>query len=880
MKRLLTLAVPLFAAVLLAAPAQAAFSDYGVESVDAAISSTQAGDHPDLTIGFELKTDPSSPADANGFHAPYARTRDLTVSLPPGLIGNPNAVAQCTAVQFATALTGGGCPQDAQIGIAVVGIYTFGFIYREPIFNMTPPEDGAAARLGLYVASSPITIDVEVRSEGDYGLDSMLRGVSGTEQVVFSETTIWGVPASPVHDTERLTIEEAFNGATSSPPRPSGLDEELPFLSNPTSCGVPQIVAVAADSYQEPGLFSRKEATLPPLTGCGKLTFNPTLSVQPTTREAAAPSGLDVELAIPQDESAKGLATSHLKDATVSLPAGMTIASGAAEGLAACSAAQVGFGTRNPSACPAAAKIASAQFDVPPLSRTIEGAVYQRTPEPGNLFRIWLVTDELGAHVKIPGEIRVDPVTGQLRSMFVDNPQVPLEELRLHFFGGPRGVLATPSSCATYSTHYELAPWSGRPPAAGDAPMTIDRDCAAAGFSPRLSAGAVNPTAGAFSPFVFRVDNDSGEQNLVGLEATLPPGALAKLAGVALCPESAAATAACPSASQVGTATAAVGPGPSPLWIPQPGKDPTAVFLAGPYKGAPYSLLVKTPAQAGPFDLGTVVVRASLRVHPVTSQVTVASDPLPQMLEGVPVTYRTIQVDVDRPRFTINPTNCSAMAVEAKLTSIQGAVASPRSRYQVSSCAGLGFRPRLSLRLKGGSRRGDNPALTATYAPRPGDANLKSLVLRLPRSAFLDQEHIRTICTRVQFAQDQCPTGSIYGQIKAWTPLLDEPLQGPVYLRSSSHDLPDLVFDLHGAVDVEVATRIDSIRGGIRANLESAPDAPLSEVVLRMQGGKKGLIVNSRNLCAGTNRANASLEGQNGRRAPTKPVVKAGCGKR
>jgi hypothetical protein len=882
MKR--TLAIAVFAALgaaLLAAPAQGAFSDYGIESVGAGISTTQAGDHPDFTVDFTLTTDPTTPLDPTGLHEPYARTRDITVSLPPGLIGNPNVVDQCTAAQFATALSGGGCPQDSQIGIAVTHIYSFNYALTEPIFNMAPPESGAVARLGLYAATSPVLIDVEVRSEGDYGLDSMLRGISGTEQVVAAETTIWGVPAADVHDTERLTVEEAFNGASKSPPRPSGLSEELPFLSNPTRCGVAQEVRVEVASYQEPGRRSAKSAPLPPLTGCGKLDFAPTFSAVPTTREAAAPSGLDAELTIPQDESLKGLATSQLKDAIVTLPTGMTIAPGAADGLAACSAQQVGLGTRNHAACPEASKIGSAEFDVPQLSRTIEGAVYQRTPEPGHLFRVWLVTDELGAHVKIGGEIRANPVTGQVSSVFLDNPQVPLEQLRLHFFGGPRGVLATPSACGVYQTAYEFVPWSGRPAVRGTTPMTIDQGCATGGFSPALSAGAVNPTAGKFSPFVLDLTRGSSEQNPAGLEVTLPPGAVAKLAGVGLCPEQGAATASCPQSSLVGSTAVAAGPGPAPLWIPQPGKEPTALYLAGPYKGAPYSLVVKTPAQAGPFDLGTVAVRAALHIDPLSAEVTTVTDPLPQILEGVPITYRRIHVDVDRPNFTVNPTSCRPMAVTAKVTSSLGAVSTPRSRYQVGSCRSLAFKPKLSLRLRGKTNRGAHPALTAVLRARPGDANFAQVVAALPRSEFLEQAHIRTICTRTQFAADNCPRGSIYGRARALSPLVDYPVEGPVYLRSSSNPLPDLVMALKGPastpVEVDVVGRIDSVNGGIRTSFESTPDIPVSKFVLKMQGGKKGLLVNSRNLCTSVNRANVKLSAHNGRTANLRPVLKNGC---
>ncbi len=880
MKRFLAALATILATAAFAAPAQAAPSDFGIESLSAGLSTVQAGGHPDFTVSFELKTDPSSPVDPTGLHAPYARIRDLTLGLPPGLIGNPNAVAQCTPLQFATALVGGGCPQDSQVGIVVTRIYSFNYALTEPIYNMSPPEGGGVARFGFYVATAPVTVDAEVRSEGDYGIDTVLRGVAATEAAVGAETTIWGNPADPSHDTERLTVEEAFAGGNSAPPRKSGLDDPRPFLTNPTRCGVAQQVFVEADSYLEPGRFSRKEASLPPLSGCGSLTFQPTFSATPTTREAAAPSGLDAELEIPQNETVDGLATSQLRDASVILPSGMTISSSAAAGMEACSAEQVGLGTRAPANCPPASKIGTAEFDVPALSRVVEGALYQRTPRPGNLFGVWLVSDELGAHVKIAGEIDADPLTGQVSSLFLDNPQVPLENLKLHFFSGPGGVLATPASCGTHFTHYEFAPWSGRPPVSGEAPMTIDQDCGAGGFSPALRAGTTNPTAGAFSPFALTLTRPDKDQNISGLQVRMPAGLLAKLAGVGLCPEAQVPSGDCPASAQLGTATVAAGPGSAPLWVPQPGKSPTAVYLTGPYKGAPYGLAVKVPAQAGPFDLGTVVTRAAIEVDPETTQVTVKSDPLPQILEGVPVTYRTIHVDVDRPNFILNPTGCRPRAVRARVTSVQGAVAEPQDRFQAASCASLGFGPKLALKLKGGTKRNAYPALRAELRARPGDANIAKASVALPHSQFLEQAHIRTICTRVQFAADACPAAAVYGKARAFTPLLDQPLEGPVYLRSSDNPLPDLVADLRGPIDVVVAGRIDTTAaGGIRTTFGSVPDAPVTRFVLSMQGGKKGLLVNSRNLCRGKNRAEAAFTAQNGKRRALRPVVKNSCAK-
>jgi hypothetical protein len=645
-------------------------------------------------------------------------------------------------------------------------------------------------------------------------------------------------------------------------------------------------VDISADTYEIPNQFVGASAFLPETSGCGLLTFEPSLSVTPTSHEAAAPSGLDADLTIPQDESVDGFATSQLRYAKVTLPKGITIASGAADGLQACSADEVGLGSLEASACPDASKIGTAEFDVPALSRVIDGAIYQRTPVKGDLFGIWLVTDELGVHVKIPGIVHPDPATGQLTTVFEGtpategNPQVPLREFKLHFKGGPRGVLATPSSCGTYQTHYEFTPWSGAAPVVGDTPMTIDQGCDTGGFAPKLSAGTVNPSAGSFSPVVANVTRESGEQNLAGLEVAMPPGVLAKLAGVTVCSDAEAATGDCPAGSQVGATTVAAGPGPSPLWIPQPGKDPTAVYLAGPYKDGPYSLVVKTPAQAGPFDLGNVVVRAAIHVDPETARVSVSSDPLPQILEGVPISYRTVHVDVDRPEFALNPTSCEPMAVTGTATSDTGQTAGLADRFQVGSCASLDFKPKLTMRLRGATHRGAHPSFRAVLKMPPNGANVARASVALPHSEFLDQAHIRTICTRVQFAADSCPAASVYGHAMAKTPLLDQSLQGPVYLRSSSHELPDLVADLRGQIHVVLSGRIDSVRGGIRSVFESVPDAPVSQFVIEMKGGAKGLLVNSTNLCLAPHRAATSFTAQNGRRQNARVLLKSACGKK
>ena len=866
---------------VLATPAFAAgeeFNRYALESVSASLSSNQAGAHAGFTTAFELTENVSEAR-------PYALTRDVVVSLPPGLIGNPQRFPRCTLAQFGQKPEESRCPQDAQVGVSEITLAgEINATLIEPVYNMEPPGGDIVARLGLYAGPYASLINVRV-DPLDYSLTASIEGAPAAAELISARTTLWGVPAAEGNDALRLTPAEAAARELPAGGRPSG-QPEIPFLTNPSDCSTPRQISVTAVSYQVPWAPSTMSGPFPRISGCGKLSFAPTFTATPTTTEAAAPSGLDAVLRMAQDETPNGLGASTLKSAEVTLPAGMTINSAAGDGLAACSAAQVGFGTTSPSTCPEAAKIGTARFEVPALERTLNGAVYQRTPEPGRLFRFWLVTDEQGVHLKLPAEIRLNPVNGQLTTVFAGIPalgglpQVPVAEIALHIFGGPRAPLATPATCGTYHTAWRFDPWSGKAPSEGAAPMSISSGCAKGGFAPALSAGTTDTSAGAFAPFVMTLTRQDGEANPQSIALRLPEGLLAKLAGVPLCADAQAATGACPQSSKVGRLTAASGVGGAPLWIPQPGKDPTAVYLAGPYKGAPYSIVSVVPAQAGPFDLGLVVNRAAIYIDPETSAARIVTDPLPQILEGVPVSYRTINVLVDRPDFTLNPTSCEAKRIEATVSATNGAVANPTAGFQATNCSKLPYKPRLSLKLRGATKRGKNPQLTAILRPRPGDANSKRISVALPHSEFLDQSHIKTICTRVQFRAGagngaECPKGSIYGSVRAWTPLLDKPLAGNVYLRSSSHPLPDLVLALHGQIDFVSVGRIDSHKGGIRNTFEAVPDAPITKVEVRLQGGKKSLLVNSTNICRGKHRANLNYTAHSGRRYKAKAPLRA-----
>lgn len=857
------------------------FDRYGIESASVSLSSIQAGAHADMSIDLNLTEEGAQP---------FAITRDLEFDLPPGVIGNPQAVEHCTVAQLGNGIYESHCPFSSQVGITEVKVGAIlNNTFSEPLYNMAPPSSGnLVARFGFFAGNWPSFINVSV-DPINYSVTAKLEGAPSAAGLISAKSTLWGIPADPVHNLERVTPEEAFQNKAPPGGRPAGAPER-PFLSNPTNCEPPQPLRIVATSYQLPQLPSSTSVPFPQMGGCGKLAFEPTFTATPTNPEAFAPTGLDTELKMPQDESPQGRATSTLRSAVVTLPQGFTINPAAGDGQQACSSEQVGFGENRPAACPDAAKVGSIEADVPALEQRLHGAVYLRTPEPGHLFRLWLVADEQGVHLKLPAEIELDPVTGQIKTLVSGLaslgglPQVPVADLKLHVFGGPRAPLATPG-CGIYQTSFRFVPWSGTPAVEGQTPMQITNGCGKGGFSPGLVAGTLNTGAGEFSAFTMTLTRSDGEPNPQSLAVHLPQGLLAKLGGVPLCPDQAALSGACPSGSKIGSLAAAAGVGGAPLWIPQPGKAPTAVYLAGPYKGAPYSIVAVVPAQAGPFDLGTVVARAGIFVDPETALATVRTDPLPQILEGVPVAYRAVHVDIDRKEFTLNPTDCSRKKIRATVAASDGRTAEPTTPFQATNCAKLHYKPELKLAFRGSTKRTGHPAVQAVLTQKPHQANTKSATVILPASEFIDQAHISNPCTRVQFAAETCPKGSILGTVQARTPLLDQPLKGKVYFRSNGgeRELPDIVADLRGPIHVTLVGFIDSIhRKGsessrLRTRFMNVPDAPVTHFVMRLYGGRRGLLVNSRNLCKGKRRASLELLAQNGRAQRSRPAIATGC---
>jgi hypothetical protein len=846
-------------------------SEFGFESAEANLSTLNAGEHPDFTPAFSLNH-----FFLSGLPESNERTEELSFSLPPGLLGNPNAVGQCKIGELLTEH----CPLDSAVGVARLTVVNFGKPEGEvPIYNLVPPHpEREVARLGmLALGAVPAYIDIHVRTAGDYGVTATVYGPSGFTSLVAAKTTLWANPSDLAHDPERLGDEgctKAELGVDCAVPRTG-----LAFMTNPSACG-PVEVGIKARSYQIPDKVFSENAAMGSIVNCAGLPFEPRFEAEPTSHVAGAPTGLKTKLTLPQHLAADEHATATMREARVTLPEGMQVAAGAANWIGTCSEEEVGFHKEVDAKCPDNAKLGTATIKSPALSTPIEGTIYQRSPQPGHQLGLWLTSDALGLHIKLPGELEPDKTTGRLTAVFRDLPQVPVEAIDLDVWGGPRAPLQNPDHCGTFTTDFSFSPHSNDPVVTGQSTMHITEGCNE-GFSPTLEAGVTEPTAGKYSPFVFDLTRPDGDQALRGFELKLPEGAIGKPKGVPLCLDQAAATGACPAASRIGSLRATTGPGPDPLQVPQPGKAEPAIYFAGPYQGAPFSIVSEVPAQAGPFDLGVLAVRSALQIDPETARATVVANPLPQFFEGIGITYRNLHAVIDRPEFFLNPTNCSELAVSADVTSTQGTVVHPSTRFQVDGCKALKFKPKLSLKLQGGTKRAQYPALSATLKARKGDANIAFTSVALPHSEFLAQEHIGTICTRVQFAADKCPKGSVYGKAKAWSPLLDKPLSGPVYLRSSNHPLPDLVAKLGGEIEFDLVGRIDSVHGGIRATFESVPDAPVSKFVLQMKGGAKSLLTNSTDICRGSHKATVRMKAQNGRTADLRPtLVSSGCAKK
>jgi hypothetical protein len=927
MRRLLGTALLCLAALALApTAANAAFGlnnyDVTFENFDGTMAN-EAGTHP-----FAIVTDLQ--ANLDGKEVPEGWLRNLFLKQVSGLLGDTTAYKRCTAAQFLQVEEQlSACPLETAVGVTAISASEVGSWYMAPVFNLTPPP-GVLVRLGFTVFQANIVIDVALSQSPPYNAIASSKNTSQVVEFIAAKTQLWGDPSDLRHDELRgpCGLDEGVPGGdvTEFEFEGSGKacevdDNPKPFLTLPTNCSdilSSSYEALSWEGAKDAGQKAIHDAGGNPATlgGCESLPpFNPSITAVPTSRAAHSPTGLDFSLDIdnPGLTSAKGRSQPSIRKGVFTMPEGMTANPSLAEGLEACSPADLDretLGAAPGVGCPEASKVGTLEVESPLVKEPLKGALFIATPHQNpfdSLLALYIVVknQDLGIIVKQAAKIEPDPHTGQLKVIADDiPPTAAFSHLRLHLREGGRSPLITPSGCGTYEAKALFTPWSGAAPVEKTSTFKIssgpdETPCPPAGpppFEPGFQAGSLNNAAGAYSPFSLRMTRRDGDQDLTRFDAELPPGVVGKLAGVSKCSDAQIARAkaktgiaekqspSCPANSRIGSVQGGAGVGSQLTYVPG------SIYLAGPFGGAPLSVVGIVPAVAGPFDVGTVVVRQALEIDPRTAEVTVngaKSDPIPHILAGIPLSVRDIQVSTDRPNFTLNPTSCDPFATEAAIwgggtelfSTADDRPVQRSDRYQAANCSRLGFKPKLSIKLRGGTKRGAHPSARGVLKPRPNDANIEATVVRLPRSAFLDQAHIRTICTRVQYAAHNCPAGAIYGRARAFTPLLSEPLEGPVYLRSSNHNLPDMVVSLHGIIDVEAVARVDSKNGGIRLTFSDVPDAPIEKVIVNMQGGKKGLVVNSTDLCAQKHHADITLDAHNGARLKIKPVVGAQCGK-
>ena len=877
---------------------------------------------------------------------PVDELKTVRVELPAGLSVNPGATVRCELSVFE--LGASGCPSGSEVGKSQVtaSLPPLGTpspptapLTEVTVYNVEP-KPGESARFGLELAGNEVFLEGNVDWSGDYHEGFTIHVPAALPEDLGGILGLLGGEKGLILENRLVFDGRSGDGTFITTPTtcfgPAYADNWVPGEQPGGPSGHIYSTLLRADSIGDPNPdfpngSSFFESPIPPESEtsgpgtepkeCDTIPYEPTIDIDPGTVQTDSPAGVGVNVDVPhllpdflaeEDEQD----SSQTKQATVTLPLGIGLNPSAANGLQTCTDAQFGKGTTNPVACPAESIIGRAKVESPPLEdqtnpqpeEVLEGNVYvgkqlSRDPTSGDEYRIFIEakSDRYGISARLVGKVRADPQTGQLTTTISDAPQVPFTSFDLSFTGGARAVLTSPPTCGPNGTVTTMTPWTGNPPAHPGASFAMTaapgggvcaKDMASRPFAPSFGAKSTNPKGGAYTQVNVDIARSDGNQELKGATVDLPPGLSAKLAGVKYCPPAAlvaaaansgtaeAANSSCPSSSLVGTASIAAGSGPSPIHVD--GK----AFLTGPYNGAPLSLAIVTPATAGPFDLGTVVVRVALLVDPETAQVHAVSDPIPHVFGGALLDIRSVAVHIDRKQFSLNPTNCSPMAVGATLRGGGSDPTNPAAfssdpvsvPFQVSDCEKLDFKPKLHLRLFGGTRRAKSPRLRAVLQAREGDANIARAAVGLPHSLFLKQSSLSRICTRVQFAAHECPRQSIYGFARAFTPLLDKPLEGPVYLRSSDNPLPDLVAALHGQVEVDLVGRIDSFHGGIRTTYDTVPDVPVSKFILTLPGGKKGLLENSRNLCGGKRvRAIVRFKAQNGKKANRRTKLRTPC---
>jgi hypothetical protein len=890
------------ACVVLLVPAVAR-ADFGVVPGSFQASATNAAGEPDVQAGshpFALTTsiDFNQKTNYLGEETGDGSPKDIFAAQPVGLTGDVLATPRCTQEAFFH-YRGPGlrtlCPNDTAVG-EISLTTTTGFTaknppqtFRFPIYNLVP-RPGAAAEFGFIVILVPVRMSFSVRTGGDYGLTANLNDLSQSFSLKSTKLTIWGVPGDPAHDPYRGDCLQygSPQGVCLSDIPPHAL------LSLPGSCGTPLVTGLSLDSWANPGVLLDGEAVAPALEGCEHLDFSPSMTVTPESRVAGAPTGISVHMHVPQNEDPNGLAEAVPKKVVVSLPAGMSVNPAAAGGLGACTPAEIGLDNADAPSCPNSSKVGTIEIDTVALEHPVVGSVYvaQQTNNPfGSLVALYIAAEDpvSGVRVKTAGQVALDPVTGQLTTTFDNTPEQPFSDFKLNFFGGPRAALVNPSTCGSYTASGELTPYSSQTPTAVSSTFVVDQGCGAHAFNPSFTAGTINNQAGAFAPFALSISRQDGEGMLGGVTTTLPAGLSGMLSKVPLCGEAQANTGDCSAASEIGHLTASAGVGSEPAVLPAVGEPVDPVYLTGPYKGAPFGLAFVVAAQAGPFNLGRVVVRARVLVDPHTARVTVVSDPLPTILQGIPLNVRGVDVTIDRPEFTFNPTSCEPMSVAGTVSSVQGATANVSSRFQAANCAALAFKPKFSVSTSGKTSRANGASLDVKLsypnAPLGTQANIARVKVDLPKQLPSRLTTLQKACTAAQFETNPagCPATSLIGHATVHTPLLAGALSGPaIFVSHGGEAFPSLIIVLQGeGVTLNlVGTTFISKTGITSSTFKTVPDAPVGSFELTLPEGKYSALAANGNLCTSTLAMPTELVAQNGLKInESTPIAVTGCKK-
>jgi hypothetical protein len=851
----------------------------------------RAGSHPyavtaDIGLPSELRSDVRHPAAGK-------EPRDIAVSLPAGLTGDPAAVARCTRQQFGAER----CPAASQVGRAEASELLVGIGLTMAVYNMVPPS-GVPAEFGFQAFGIDNYLDVGVRSGSDYGVtthsNNIVQAALGHVAV-----TLWGAPGDTSHETWRTGAEggcganSAGHNSFECSPTGSG----VAFLTAPVACEGPRSFSIFERSWQDANLTASASFQTHDSNGnpvgfgeCEQLRFEPSLSAGLDTARADTPAGLtaDAHFNLEGLAEPEGLAPSDMKDATVTLPEGLVVNPGQATGLVACgeteaSLAKLPDGEENngPAVCPAASRIGSVKIKTPLLEadpeKEVLGSVYILQSNPPEI-KILIAGSADGVNIKQVGVVHLDEATGRLVTTFKNTPQQPVSDIELSFNGGPQAALNTPRACGSFAMSGDFTPWSTPFTANVTSSAVLGVSEGVGGgacpngepFSPSMVGGMLNNQAGAFSPLSITLSRQDTEQDGSTLSVTTPPGLLAILKSVERCPEPQASQGACGPGSQIGHVSADVGAGPDPFQV-QGGR----VYLTGPYKGAPFGLSVVVPAVAGPFNLGNVIVRAAIYIDPHTAQPTIVSDALPTILDGVPLQVKRINVTIDREAFMFNPTNCEPLAVTGTVTSTHGATAPISSRFQAANCAALAFKPSFKVSTQAKTSKKNGASLTVNLGyPQGPQANIHSVAVTLPKQLPSRLSTIQQACTEAAFDANpaSCPPGSNIGFATARTPVLASPVTGPAYLVShGGAAFPNVVLvlqsegvtlDLIGSVNIK-----HQITGSAFA---SVPDAPISSFQLTLPEGPHSALSAvlpakaKGNICATSLTMPTTITGQNG----------------